>query len=523
MSRAWRVRLSAIVAFLLALLVGIWFVKRRESPSAPIEERTVAKEDSTAAAPSPRAPETAPRALPAPETPAPKAGAARLAGTVLRSDGTPARGWRVTLWGRRDEQGNMSPRTNFLTTEDGAFAFDGLAGDVWKILAATFDRRKSPAWEGRIEEGQAVTGIVLKLPPLTDFAVTVVDVHGAGIEGASVRVTDLPEVVTGPEGVARLEIEDLGQVVTVVEPPQGGPRRFIRAVHWSYGKSAVRIVLPDAAIVSGVVVAPDGSPAPGIPIATKHNWEVLAESASGPDGRFEICVPVDEAVLIEARARFGGVWWTPPGGEKRRVRGEVRGVRGGDHDVRLELEEIPAGLALDVVVLAPDGRPVEGAAVLVYEQRSDGRHRGSTDLNGRVRFEGLEDVPYSVSAEPPASAAGAGWIPGFCPAEWYPGDEPCEVQLVQGLRVRGLVARPDGSPARGATLSCDRGVFEVMPSRNGVIPLDAEGRFDVVVHPSVAIDITFTATADDGALRVEKRFDAREVKGDLVLQLVRKE
>ena len=191
--------------------------------------------------------------------------------------------------------------------------------------------------------------------------------------------------------------------------------------------------------LEGVVLDDVGVPVPGARVRATGGPEANAV-ACGTDGRFVLDgLVVDVEYSLEAQ---GPRHATGTAGPFRVLLGTTPAV-----EVRL-----PASRFLELVVLdAASATPVPGATVVLDRgsdppaRRTAGR-RCATDAKGHVR---VGPVP-SAAVDLRISAQGYLQASRSIPV----GSEgSIEVNLSKALLLSGRVLRPDGSPARGATVS----------------------------------------------------------------------
>ncbi len=147
-------------------------------------------------------------------------------------------------------------------------------------------------------------------------------------------------------------------------------------------------------------------------------------------------------------------------------------------------------LSVEGVVLAPDGRPVEGAAVALGA-RGPRFHdpRVSTDGEGRFRHGGVERGPtlLTVQAE--------GYAPELMEVHVQGAMEPVEVRLAQGSILRGRVVDAQGGPISGARVSVSG--WRGSRTLQWRAQTDADGRFEWRDAP--ADEVLFNVWAADRA------------------------
>ncbi len=524
------VRRALVVLLAAALAIGVALLLRhRRAEEAPEPAGNTVGTKTDAPGSGPKSEEEPPAAVRTPQPAARRS--SKISGVVLHDDGTPAEGRRVVL--RPEKRPDKWPcpwwfERDARVAKDGRFAFaEVVFEDKLEVVATTCDPKTSPRWTGTLVPGTDAEGLVLRLPRAIPFVVTVVNVHGAVVEGSAVRVWpgELGDVLTGSDGTARFELDGVAEVGALAMPPGGGRLRFIETVAWylPVSRGGARITLEAAGVASGIVLTPEGEPAAGVLILVKRQGPAISTATSGADGRFECAVALDRPVgLVVEPSRNKAPMLRGPDGKDRRVQGALGGVSAGDTGLQLQLEWVEEA-SLVVIVVSPDGEPVAGATVWAYEQQVSGTRSAVSGADGRATFEGLPRVNFSVTVEPPNTPDAADWMVGMGnPGGVEPGEEPEEVELVRGCRLNGLILRPDGSPAGGArlTLSADASCCHPWTPPDGY-PTGPDGRFSFLVAPGVAQDLTLRGALDAERLHGERTIDARDVKEDVIVQLVR--
>jgi Carboxypeptidase regulatory-like domain len=179
--------------------------------------------------------------------------------------------------------------------------------------------------------------------------------------------------------------------------------------------------------VSGrVVSAIDGSPLPGALVLVRTTS--IAKTWTGPDGRFRLAgVPTGTYGLLATKAGFHS--------DQRRQQ-----VAAGDAEeivIRLTPESLIAGTAV-----GPDGAPLEGAAIALWEQPDRlgnvptlvERQNVTVDDLGRFRLHGLRAGNYLLELYPTAAPAPDGVKRLTAAPLLYP--EPSVLGALATLRLR---------------------------------------------------------------------------------------
>jgi hypothetical protein len=187
-----------------------------------------------------------------------------------------------------------------------------------------------------------------------------------------------------------------------------------------------------------------------------------------PDGTFSLQVPDDAPVTLVYAGEVAG----------RFVHALAPGLSAGARGLVLEAETLRHASALDLTVLAPDGRAAPGARVTCWPLGSTwpgatphgARYDAVSDASGHVRFGGLDARAYVVQVAPDERAR-VPWGKGSTTA--LAGGEPVVLRL-QGptVQIEGTVEDADGRPVKGAWVCALRDGWYA-----ACLGTDAQGRF----------------------------------------------
>jgi len=132
------------------------------------------------------------------------------------------------------------------------------------------------------------------------------------------------------------------------------------------------------------------------------------------------------------------------------------------------------GIAVSGTVVRPDGRPIEGASVILPLTDNPGdRLRTTADAEGRFRFAHVED--RSGRGEVVVNAEAAGFAPGWVRAEFQADGPSVRLVLAPGRPFRGRVVDSRGLPVAGAEVSVL--AWQECRHLDWRAETDAEGRF----------------------------------------------
>jgi hypothetical protein len=229
----------------------------------------------------------------------------------------------------------------------------------------------------------------------------VVDARGRAIEGASVaavrsRDTALdprsPSTTTDDDGRFLIELVDSGSIELIVKhPDHPAAIRYLEASEEP--ERNVEIVLPSGARLSGLVRDENGPLAgarllleaihqDGNDVVVSRDHPLGLAANTDASGRFMLSVAELDRYVLRAEAP--------------RHRGQTLVVVPGLSDGPLEIT-LASAAQMSGLVLAPDGRPLEGARVTVIATSDDAYAEQTTGSDGRFSLDGLPaDGPLEV-------------------------------------------------------------------------------------------------------------------------------
>lgn len=401
---------------------------------------------------------------------------------------------------------------------DGSYRIPGLRPGTYEVAVvngglATLSSPRSV----RVDWGDAPEDVDLEMPPRGVVAGVVVDTRGEPVPGVTLRL-EVPAWGATSSGDVRTDAQGRFLLPDVPDTGEGYALwlegRRLPGTHRA-GETDLRLVHEPPAEVrfQGTVLLPDGTPAAKGPV-------VISERAPDGSARDHQTPIADGAFALSFRPRASGSTF----------RAEVREVfdgRGGFVDVRPAVLQdvrpgeplvvrLQAGLAIQGVVVDPDGAPVPDVPVALWPAGDPvwfHRKNMATRADGSFHFGALQEGDYEIQAlHPPA--------PWVAPAavSLHAGDHEVRVTLRRGGAVRGRVLDPDGAPVPDAVLTWRPATGPAVTARS-----DPAGTFELSPLPPAAAG-TLVGSPPRGArlpMLPVVREGVRAGTGDLELRLAR--
>jgi len=433
-----------------------------------------------------------------------------IAGELVDADGAPVGGSSVHLFGHGADRDRLLPGSGIVAigndgssdarrTDDlGRFRFADLAVGEYQLSASI------PGWPGaretvRIEErGVEPVHVRLALPGGEEYELRIETPEGDPVPGVRLSAS------TGRKGDFVSDTSDDAGIVRIggipspfevrLDLPRGYLRRFPFQVDPRGGTGT--IVVEREALVSGIVLAPDGTPLPRLyldVIEREPSPEFLGGRIAQTqfDGTFEIPLsPGAEIDLVCRGVCESGDLRGPSTQVWTGFQGRREGLVAPAEGVRFRLERVACDRSLVVRAVDAAGAPVEGVRVLASIDGSKAEAGAAeTDAEGIATLDDLPALELFVRCQPPEPPPGSAWswiAPGA--ERLTPSGQEWRVELQRGATLTGIVVDESGAPVDGAivrantsaerhlAVKCPDGEFELILLDGETADLDAEGR-----------------------------------------------
>lgn len=338
-----------------------------------------------------------------------------ISGTVTDDTGAPAAGVAV----------EVSPNPGvgaYVTDESGHYAVPISVAGTYTVffrppagsplLPQAYDDA-TPWNPTRIVVGSVdIPGVDAVLDRAASVSGRVVDPEGAPIEGVRVQLQSaafgFASTTTGTDGTYAVADLTPGDWRVAFEPPTGSP--FV-AEHYDDARtyetqtvvplaSGAAVALNDAVLVrgntiAGRILAPDGTPRPGIEVFASMTAGGGRGGTTGADGTYTITGLADGDYTVSAQSDWAdnlvGVAYP---GTTRWAEAELVHVSGAT-TVQLDDLSLLAGATITGTVVGPDGEPLANANVRAWSL--DGENGATTGSDGSYSINLLPPGSYRVS------------------------------------------------------------------------------------------------------------------------------
>jgi|GEM_PF-2372905 len=410
-------------------------------------------------------------------------------------------------------EGRGAPKVIAVTTTaaDGTFHFQAVPQMGVELLAEQAGRFGRSGWEPGDEE------VVVAISEPADVRVKVVASQGAlaGVHATAVSLDSfrMVQAVTDGSGQLRFSGLDEGRGLWLwLEGPEG-LLPVVTTVYSDLEETEILLSLKRALLVRTLL---GGKPTETkVTVTSTGGHHPMVQATQGGSARFE-ALSGDDGFDVTAM--------------NEKLVAPSRNVTLENELTVVDLE-LRAAARLLVTVVDESGAPVPHADVIASDPEGAGFHNDLVVDGAMVVLGPMGDGKVLIDVAAP------GLRPWHRELELQPGDNPLEVVLKQGVRLRGVVLGPDDKPAPQAQIEVrgsgpaqpitnteDDGTFELtfdepgpqevtaslpsmgraiamvqVPSESAIIRLEARGQLEVFVHegktPLLGAEVTVIAMA----------------------------
>ena len=359
--------------------------------------------------------------------------------------------------------------------DQGRFRFETIPSGNYRIWAfkedLTSPREPVFSQEAPSPEGVRFAPIRLLLSPGKQVKVTVASAATRQpIEGAQVSLgyPDRRKATTGSDGVAIVRgLLPNKYEITVLAAGYAQEERDIDLAD-SPAITPISFALNQGGLVQGKLTDKDERPLAGIQVDYRSEGSVNGYFGQSPttdqEGHYRNAhLPLGTQIEIS----YSGEDYLPA----KKVVTLTREAR--EQQINMQLEKRPRGGSVAGVVTDPEGKPIAGAKVGNYGNRSDEMRETTTDTTGRFVLHDLlkDHVGHEIVVQ------ARGFSPVLRRVEPGPEGSPSDasVQLPRGHFLHGRVENGAGEPLKGASvwISNRSGPFHAFQS----VQADEQGRF----------------------------------------------
>ena len=392
--------------------------------------------------------------------------------------------------------------------DQGRFRFETIPSGNYRIWAFKDDLAspREPVFgrEAPSPEGVRFAPIRLLMRPGKQVKVTVASAATRRpIEGAQVSLgyPDRRKATTGSDGVAIVRglLPDKYEITVLA----AGYAHEERSVDLAYSASVtpLSLALNQGGLVQGKLTDKDGRPLAGVRVYYRSVGSTYGYFGQSPttdeQGRYRNGhLPLETQIEISYSSED-----YLPAKKVVTLTGEAR-----EQQVDMQLEKRPRGGSVAGVVTDPEGKPIAGAKVGNYGNRSDEMRETTTDSNGRFVLHDL--LKTHIGHEIVVRARG--FSPALRRVEPGPEGSPSEasVRLQRGHFLHGRVENGAGEPIKGASVWINHQSGPVQAFES--VQADEQGRFHL---DSLAGGNTLRISAEGYSTRenVTLPFDGDEI------------
>jgi RNA polymerase sigma-70 factor, ECF subfamily len=246
--------------------------------------------------------------------------AGSISGIVTDESGQARSDVKVGLYGNNSDAGRLSqaehavvPRNlserSVQSDPSGRFHFGEVAAGEYTLRALHRSGHYSEPIQINIDSGEQVAGIQLEMPSGLRLSGKAVSPQGDGLHGARVRLVwggDQARDRTAFSGAAGtfqflgLEQHPYTLIIQGNASGNGLDQSMVVVPRVTPGQEELRVVVPPASHLRGIVQTPDGQPSPHAHVEVLIGSTFLSSDFCDEKGTFELAVP--EGVLLEVSA-----------------------------------------------------------------------------------------------------------------------------------------------------------------------------------------------------------------------------
>jgi RNA polymerase sigma factor (sigma-70 family) len=316
-----------------------------------------------------------------------------------------------------------------ISDKDGKFVIKGLSPHLWATLEINDDRFTPQRLDIKEGSPDKVQEVSVALPPaqIIEGVVTAADT-GKPLANVWLQLfVDHQRVLFGKtddKGRYRLNPPVTGKEITVTADPADVPYpQFSKTIQWPQGAvhQSLDLAMPRGVLLRGTVTEQGtGKPVAG---AVVHDYahRFIRSATTGPDGIFQIAVPVGKAHLlikhkdndfIPMQITEGEIEGRKPAGSQMYPDAVISVDAKAGAEAQPVEAELRRGMSIKGEVLAPDGKAVADGIMLCWSQLPRGVPRwfaaGVKFRDGRFEMRGCDpDEKYPAYFLDPVNKLGA--------------------------------------------------------------------------------------------------------------------